>query len=148
MGPGAAPLPKCWLGPQIDARYWYSNYVCPSVRPSVCPSRFGILSKLLNILSWFLTTRWPNHSSFMSIKQLCEIPTGSPPPPAGALNITSCGQTNVDTWRTLGQRDIMPSPRLCFAWPAGAQKEKKTARLRHSESSPTPATLSYRTQLR
>jgi len=40
-----------------DARYWYSKYVCLSVRPSVCPSvcplRSGIRWKRLNISSQF-----------------------------------------------------------------------------------------------
>ena len=51
----------------------------PSVGLSVRPLRSGIQWKRLNILS-----RYPNHFSFISIKHLREIPTGSPP--AGALN--------------------------------------------------------------
>ena len=54
-----------------DARYWYSKSVCPSVCLSVCPLCSGIVSKRLNISSqYFFTTRQPNHSSFMTIKQL------------------------------------------------------------------------------
>jgi len=34
-----------------DARYWYSKYVRPSVRPSVFPLRSGIRWKRLNISS-------------------------------------------------------------------------------------------------
>jgi len=44
----------------IDARYWYSNSVCPSV--------------CLSVMFRYQT----NHSSFISIKHLHEIPTGSP----------------------------------------------------------------------
>jgi len=54
-----------------DARYWYSNYVRPS--------RSGIRWKRLNCRSFFT-----NHSSFISIKHLYKIPTGSPH--TGALN--------------------------------------------------------------
>ena len=39
-------------------RYWYSNYICPSVRPSVCLSvclsRSGIVSKPLHMSSYSL----------------------------------------------------------------------------------------------
>jgi len=48
----------CGIINWVDARYWYSNSICPSVRTSVClsvcPLRSGILWKQLNILSWFL----------------------------------------------------------------------------------------------
>jgi len=59
-----------------DARYWYSNSVCLSVRPW----RSGIRWKWLNILSLFF---FPEYSSpinlvlFISIKHLHEIQTGS-----------------------------------------------------------------------
>ena len=33
-----------------DARYCYNNSVCPSV----CPSRYGIVSKRLNVSSYFI----------------------------------------------------------------------------------------------
>jgi len=67
----------------------YSNSVCPSVSLPVCPLRFGILwTRLKLTYHGFFTSRLPDHSgyysSFMSISQLREIPTGSPP--AGALN--------------------------------------------------------------
>jgi len=45
---------------QTDARYWYSNSVCLSVRLSVCPWRSGIRWKRLNILSFF--TIHSNHT--------------------------------------------------------------------------------------
>ena len=54
-----------------------------SVRPSVRPSHAGNENGLTYCYSFF-TTRYPNHSSFMGIKQIREIPTGSPP--VGALN--------------------------------------------------------------
>ena len=67
-----------------DVRYWYSNSlrlsVCPSIRPSVC----NIPVSDENGLTYIFTVRLPNHSSFISIKHLHEIPMGSPP--AGALN--------------------------------------------------------------
>jgi len=34
-----------------QSRYWYSNFVCLSIRPSVCPWRSDIRWKRLNILS-------------------------------------------------------------------------------------------------
>jgi len=64
--------------------YWYSKSVCPSVRPSVCPLRSGIRWKRLNISTHFFHHTVAHHSAFIIIKQLHEIPTGSPP--AGALN--------------------------------------------------------------
>ena len=53
--------------------------VCPSFRPSVCLLRSGIVSKQLNIPSYFL------HSSFLSrpTKHLCEIQTRSLVTPTG-----------------------------------------------------------------
>ena len=59
--------------------YWYSNSVRMSVHPSVCPLHSGVLSKRLNILFSFFTTRLPSHSNFMSIKHIREILTGSHP---------------------------------------------------------------------
>jgi len=47
--------------------------VCPSVRH--VPVFYG--SGLTYCYSFF-TTRQPNHSNFMTIKRICEIPTGSP----------------------------------------------------------------------
>jgi len=46
-----------------------------SVRPSVCPWRSGIRWKRIVIVFF----HQPNHSSFINIKHLREIPTGSPP---------------------------------------------------------------------
>ena len=71
---------------QTDARYWYSNSVRLSVRPSV---RYVPVSyeNGLTYCDNFFTIWYPNQSNFMSIKHLLEIPTGSPP--AGALNTGS-----------------------------------------------------------
>ena len=55
-----------------------------SVRLSVRPSHAGIVSKRLNILSCFLRHTIAHSSSFVCIKDIREIPTGSPP--AGAPN--------------------------------------------------------------
>jgi len=61
--------------------------VCMSVRPSLRPSVRCVPVFYKNGLKYchtFFTARYPNHSSFRSIKHLREIPTGSPF--AGALN--------------------------------------------------------------
>jgi len=59
--------------------YWYSKSVRPSVRNAQVPDENGLTYRHA-----FFTIRWPNHSSFTSIKHFHKIPTGSPP--AGALN--------------------------------------------------------------
>jgi len=51
-----------------------------SVCPSVCPSVRNVPVLDENGLTYrhtFYTIRWPNHSSFTSIKYLHKIPTGS-----------------------------------------------------------------------
>ena len=73
---------QCWR--QIDAPD--NDIAILSVRPSVHPSRSGILSKRLNIISVIISS--PHDSPvilvFMSIKHLREIPMESPR--AGTLN--------------------------------------------------------------
>jgi len=66
--------------------------VCLSVRPSVRPSaRLSVRNVPVsdeNGLTYchsFFTIWYPNHSSFVSIKHLHEIPT-TELPPAGAIN--------------------------------------------------------------
>ena len=69
-----------------DARYWYSNSVCPSVRPSV---RLSVYLSVRNVPvsdengltychSFFFTAREPNHSSFISIKIFTKFRRGYP----------------------------------------------------------------------
>ena len=75
-----------------DARYWYSNSVRLSVRPSIClsvclsvrPWRSGITWKRLNISSQFFSPYGSPIILVLSLKHLHEITTGSPT--AGALN--------------------------------------------------------------
>ena len=57
-------------------------FVCPSVCPSVRPSVRNVPVSDKNGLTYrrsFFTIRYPNHSSFTSIKHFHEIPTGSLP---------------------------------------------------------------------
>jgi len=58
--------------------------VCPSVCPSVRCVPVFYENALTTYCHSFFTMRYPNHSSFISIKHLREIPMGSPP--AEALN--------------------------------------------------------------
>jgi len=66
-----------------DARYWYSNYVRPSVSLSV--RRVPVLDEnRLTYCHSFFAVRYHNHTSFISIKHFHDILTGSSP--AGAIN--------------------------------------------------------------
>jgi len=48
--------------------------------PSVCLSRWCIVSKWLNLLSEFFIVRWPHHFNFLTLTgDLTKIPMGSPP---------------------------------------------------------------------
>ena len=65
----------------------YAVARCLPVRPSVCPSHTGIVSKRLYISSkCFFTIGYPNHSSFFHTKRDGNIPTGTPYPLTGASN--------------------------------------------------------------
>ena len=68
-----------------DARYWYSNSVRLSVRPSV---RLSVTLRYQMKTAWHIVTvfaiRSTNHSSFTGITHFYKSPTGSPP--AGAPN--------------------------------------------------------------
>jgi len=69
----------------IDIAIIFCLSVRLSVCPSICASRSGIPSQRLNILSQFLHRAVPqSFCSFISIKHIRKIPTGSHP--AGSLN--------------------------------------------------------------
>jgi len=64
------------------------------VRPSICPSHAGIVSKGKNYLKTFLTDQSPHHSSFDPLRRY-PIPRGTHS--AGALNTRGVGKFAIST---------------------------------------------------